>query len=950
MTGSTEKLQRELQAAQRALAEAQARCERHDAEHQAATKELEDNRSALLFMLEDLEAARRKVEQAHREWMAALDVVEDPIFLHDREFRILRCNNAYRQCAGVSFKQIIGRPYYEVFPRGSAPLHSCLQAMENEETTEAEEEEMAVGDAVYRLRAFSIRDEQGAYLHSVHILEDITQRRCVESLLRESEQNYRTLADSSPALIWASGTDRLCNYFNRSWLEFTGRTLEQEMGNGWESGVHPDDLRHYLEAYVSAFDRRAPFSMEYRLRRHDGAYRWLRDDGCPRYNSDGNFTGYIGYLMDVTERKQAEQALRESEKLYRYLFENMMNGFAYCQMIFEQGQPQDFIYLSVNTAFETLTGLKNVVGKKISEVIPGIRQSDPELLEIYGRISLSGGPERFELYVKALQQWFWVSAYSPERGFFVAVFDVITERKKAEQALIESRQRTQHYLDVAGVMLVSLDTQGRVQMINRKGCEMLGYPETEILGKDWFDNYLPEPVVAEVRKAFNRIMGGDIAPIEYFENDILTAGGNVLAVAWHNASLFDEAGKISGVLSSGEDITARKAAEAATAHASRALATLSEVNRSLVRADSEDELLQSICRTIIKQRGYRLACVGYKQQDEDKSIKIMAHAGEGDGCTKVMQFTWAETEHGMGPSGRAIRSGKTQLSQNIANDPDCLPWQAAARQHGYAANLALPLLNDDSTVFGVLNVYAEEVNAFAAHEIELLEEMAGDLAFGVRTLHTRQERNLAMEQSRRHLEQLHDSLEDTVRAMAGLVEMRDPYTAGHQARVADLAMAIARQIGLPDELVHAVHLAGTVHDLGKIKVPAEILSKPGRITDIEFSLIKIHAQAGYDILKGINFPWPIAQMVLQHHERLDGSGYPQGLKGEQIILEARIISVADVVEAISAHRPYRPGLGAEAAMEEIIRGRGKHYDPQVVDACLALFREQHYSFKPVSPS
>ena len=152
-------------------------------------------------------------------------------------------------------------------------------------------------------------------------------------------------------------------------------------------------------------------------------------------------------------------------------------------------------------------------------------------------------------------------------------------------------------------------------------------------------------------------------------------------------------------------------------------------------------------------------------------------------------------------------------------------------------------------------------------------------------------------------------------------------------------------MGLSAEQIHGVHLAGVVHDLGKIKIPAEILSKPGRITDIEHSLIKTHSQAGYDILKGIDFPWPIAQMVLQHHERLDGFGYPQGLKGDAILLEARILSVADVVEAMSSHRPYRPGLGVEAALAEITRQRGSHFEPAVVDACLALFREQGYSFK-----
>ena len=153
------------------------------------------------------------------------------------------------------------------------------------------------------------------------------------------------------------------------------------------------------------------------------------------------------------------------------------------------------------------------------------------------------------------------------------------------------------------------------------------------------------------------------------------------------------------------------------------------------------------------------------------------------------------------------------------------------------------------------------MNAFSAAEVDLLEEMAGDLAFGVRTLHTRHERDMALEQSQRYLVQLQDSLEDTVRTIASIVELRDPYTAGHQARVAELAAAIAGQMGLPDEQAQAIHLASTVHDLGKIKIPAEILSKPGQLSDIEFRFIQTHPQAGFDILKDINFPWPIAQMV-----------------------------------------------------------------------------------------
>lgn len=189
---------------------------------------------------------------------------------------------------------------------------------------------------------------------------------------------------------------------------------------------------------------------------------------------------------------------------------------------------------------------------------------------------------------------------------------------------------------------------------------------------------------------------------------------------------------------------------------------------------------------------------------------------------------------------------------------------------------------------------------------------------------------------------LRTSLFDFISAMAATVEVRDPYTAGHQRRVADLATSIATEMALPRERVDGLHLAGVVHDFGKIQVPAEILSKPGRLSELEFAIIKQHPQTGHDILKGIDFPWPIAQTVLQHHERLDGSGYPQGLKGEAILLEARILAVADVVEAMMSHRPYRAGLGLEAALEEIGRNRGVRYDPDVVDACLRLFRERGY--------
>lgn len=193
-------------------------------------------------------------------------------------------------------------------------------------------------------------------------------------------------------------------------------------------------------------------------------------------------------------------------------------------------------------------------------------------------------------------------------------------------------------------------------------------------------------------------------------------------------------------------------------------------------------------------------------------------------------------------------------------------------------------------------------------------------------------------------QKLKTSLLDSITALAAIVEMRDPYTAGHQRRTAQLAIAIAKELQLPAEQVEGIHLAGVVHDVGKIRVPAEILTKPGKLTGLEFSIIKEHAQNGYEILSNIDFPWPIAEIVLQHHERLDGSGYPQALNDGKTLLEAKILAVADVVESMVSHRPYRPALGIDAALEYIALNRGTLFDSAVVDACIRLFREQDFNF------
>ena len=195
-----------------------------------------------------------------------------------------------------------------------------------------------------------------------------------------------------------------------------------------------------------------------------------------------------------------------------------------------------------------------------------------------------------------------------------------------------------------------------------------------------------------------------------------------------------------------------------------------------------------------------------------------------------------------------------------------------------------------------------------------------------------------------HEHQINDMLVQTIHAMALTVEKRDPYTAGHQDRTARLAVAIGLELGLPEHQIQGIRLGGMIHDIGKIYVPSEILNRPGRLTEPEMALIRTHPEVGYDIVKGVEFIWPVKEVVLQHHERFDGTGYPHGLKGNDIAIEARIVAVADVIEAISSHRPYRPALGVEQGLEEIRSGSGTRYDPVVAAACLALFAENRFHF------
>jgi putative nucleotidyltransferase with HDIG domain len=306
-------------------------------------------------------------------------------------------------------------------------------------------------------------------------------------------------------------------------------------------------------------------------------------------------------------------------------------------------------------------------------------------------------------------------------------------------------------------------------------------------------------------------------------------------------------------------------------------------------------------------------------------------------------------KQGVGLTGKVLQTGQPMAVNDYQSwkgrDPD-------PRWNRIRAISAFPLMFKGQVVGEIGLVHTEEGRRFEHADMTILTRFAAlantTLArarLSAQVQHELAERKRIKEELQHRDHQLKEAFSAIINALASTIEMKDPYTAAHQRWVTQLACAIADEMGLGEEQIEGLRMAGLIHDIGKMNVSTEFLIKPGLLSEIEYETVKVHPQSGYDIIKEIPFPWPVAQIVLQHHERMDGSGYPQGISGEEILLEARILAVADVVEAMGSHRPYRDAHGLEIALKEIAENRGVLYDPEVVDACLKVFAEKGFTFE-----
>jgi PAS domain S-box-containing protein/putative nucleotidyltransferase with HDIG domain len=635
-------------------------------------------------------------------------------------------------------------------------------------------------------------------------------------------------------------------------------------------------------------------------------------------------------IRDITRHRQAEASLDASEERYRTLFNEARDGItlvdaatgtlldcndALCRMVERDktellGQGQSILHPAKNLDSDELASFQIHCTSDAAEL------QEDELLSRNGEI--------VPVEIRAAR------VQVEGRVCLLAIFRDIRERKEAEAALRASALKYQQVVEGAS-QAIFVAQGARIVFLNAMTSKMIGHSSEEIMERPFVEFIHPDDRVMVMEKHTSRLRGGDVPPIYGFR--IVREDGVVRWVEL-NAVVINWEGE-PATLNFLTDSTERRVADA---ERERLLKRHLVMNRITLHLGALTDLaaifrtLHAEIRTLVDADAFFIS----RYQKDTGLITALFVFGEGverDAST----FTAVPlAPEGKGMQSQVLRSGRPLNVPNwiegermmrtvyhIASDGALTsPPAEDDRENCTKSALLVPMMLQGEAV-GVLQVQSHRLNAYSDEDVDLLAGVANVAAISIQDAFL--------------TEEVRRGLEGAIEALARTTEMRDPYTAGHQQRVSQLACAIAEKMGLGKETVESLRVSGLLHDIGKISVPAEILSKPTTLTTVEFNLVQEHVRIGFDILKGIVFPWPVAEMILQHHERMDGSGYPRGLKGEAICLEARILAVADVIEAMASHRPYRPALGIDAALQEIREHQGKLYDPDVVEACIQAF-------------
>ncbi|MGC9977176.1 MAG: PAS domain S-box protein, partial [Syntrophales bacterium] len=706
-------------------------------------------------------------------------------------------------------------------------------------------------------------------------IRDITARKRAEDALQASETRYRRLFETAQdgILILNAETGEIDDV-NPYMIDMLHYSYEEFVGKKlWEVSPFKDKV----------FNRAVFEELQYKgyIRYKDLPLQ--TKEGKPIavefvsnvYKANGNKVIQCN-IRNITERKNSEEELRNSQGRLHTLVQTIPD------LIWLKDK--DGVYLSCNTMFERFFGAKerDIVGKTDYDFV------DRELADFFrehDRKAMAAGKptinEEWITFADDGHRAFLETIKTPmhdAQGTLVGVLGIgrdITERKRSEEALKESENKYRLLADNVNDVIFVLDMNLNYTYVSPSIKILRGYEPAEVLKQPSIETLTPSSwdlamrTISEVME-LEKSGHRDIKISRTLQLEMLRKDGTTVWTEVKFSFLRDENQRMVGILGLTRDITERK------------------------RVEEELKLSEERYRSIFEN-----AQEGISRSTPDGKI-IMANQA------MAKMFGYESPEEMM--------AGVNDMAhQHYVYPEDRRKLKEMIEEHGFIKGHESQHYRKDGSIIWV------------SMTLHAVRDGKGQIIYYDGIIEEITNRKQAVERIRK-------ALGATVQAIAVTVETRDPYTAGHQRRVTDLARAITTEMNLPIDMIDGIRMAAAIHDIGKISVPAEILSKPTNLTDLELGIIKTHSQSGYDILKDIDFPWPIARMVLEHHERMNGSGYPNGLTGDNILMESRILAVADVVESMASHRPYRPSLGTEAALEEIEKNRGTLYDNAVADA------------------
>jgi len=850
----------------------------------------------------------------------------------------------YRQYTDKEELERVFEAYYKVYKTGEPNKEFGQQIIRKDGTKRYVEGSISL-----------LKDSSGKPTGFRGIVRDVTERKKAEEALQKSQELYHLLAEHMTDIVWIMDLNLNVLWLSPSAMKARGFSLEEIKTLPLEKQLTPDSIRKALN-WLGKLTRQEKdglitepydiFSRELEFYCKDGhiivldcAFQFLGDE-------QGKAKSILAEGRDITARKKAEERLRNSEEKFRMLAES--SAFA---IMMHQGD----LWIYANRAAEEISGYteEELCGMHFWDVVhPDYR--DMVIERGHNRQQGKEIPSAYEFKIitkSGAEKWVSLTGnpikYEDKPTALISVTD-ITERKKADEELIRLNRALRMLSDTNQALIRIADEMTLLNEVCRITVEIGGYRMAWI-GLAQNDEAKTVRPVAHAGFESGYV---ESANLTWADNERGRGPGGIAI----------RTGQLCITRNIPLDPAFAPWREAAIRHGYKsniALPLISEdhtlgvleiysVNTDAFDAN-EVEILKEMAgdlafginalRTRVKRNQTEVALSESKER-----YRLIAE----NTADTIAVFDLNLNPTYISPSilklgGYTVQEAMTKTLNQILT-PDSL--QKASKI--FADQMALessPTADPARTVLMELEQYCKDGSLIW---VELAASFLRDNNFkptGILTV-TRDitERKLAEAKLKQTLESLRKAVGTTIQVLVSAVESRDSYTADHQSRSADLACAIATEMGLTQEKIEGIRMAGIIHDIGKLSIPAEILSKPTKLKEIEFSLIKQHSWSGYDMLKDVESPWPLAEIVYQHHERMDGSGYPRNLKGDEILIESRILAVADVVEAMASHRPYRPTLGIEAALEEIEKNKGILYDDAVVDICLNLFRQKGYQF------